>query len=354
MTGRGIDQVLPHPCSPQIHEDYVKDARDYVKLAVRRHGQIPRPVDFPYLWGDALAELERLAPQARIINLETAVTAEGEPWPHKGIHYRMHPRNISCLTAAAIDCCTLANNHILDWGYEGFAETLTTLKHAGLHWTGAGCDLRQAQAPAVLPVAGKRVLVFACGTLSSGIFPEWAAAKRRAGVHLLTDLSEETVRELTATVRAARQPGDLVVLSIHWGGNWGFDIPATHRQFAHRLIEEGAADVLHGHSSHHILSSEVYRGRLILYGCGDLITDYEGIGGYGAFRGDLGLLYFVTVDADGRLLRLRMSPTRLRRFRLERAAGADLGWLLKTLNREGEKFDTRAELQPDGTLELRW
>src|SRR4051812_41512704 len=57
MLGRGVDQILPHPSSPEIFEDYIRDARDYVTLAERRNGRIPRSVPFDYPWGDALADL---------------------------------------------------------------------------------------------------------------------------------------------------------------------------------------------------------------------------------------------------------------------------------------------------------
>jgi hypothetical protein len=98
MTGRGIDQILPHPGKPQIFEPYMRSAAGYVELAERATGPIRRPVEFTYIWGDALAELERVRPNVRIINLETAVTASEDARPDKGIHYRMHPANISCLT----------------------------------------------------------------------------------------------------------------------------------------------------------------------------------------------------------------------------------------------------------------
>jgi poly-gamma-glutamate synthesis protein (capsule biosynthesis protein) len=131
MTGRGIDQVLPHPGDPVLHEGYATSALDYVALAERANGPIPRPAEFAYVWGDALAEWARIAPDLRIINLETAVTTRDDWQRGKGIHYRMHPANVPCLTAAAIDCCVLANNHVLDWGYAGLAETLQTLRRAG-------------------------------------------------------------------------------------------------------------------------------------------------------------------------------------------------------------------------------
>ena len=138
MTGRGIDQILPNPVHPQIYEAYMTSARGYVKLAEKVNGPIPKPVDFPYIWGDALEELQLTNPDARIINLETAVTTRSELWAGKGVNYRMHPRNIPCITAAKIDCCVLANNHVLDWGYAGLTETLTTLASANLKAAGAG------------------------------------------------------------------------------------------------------------------------------------------------------------------------------------------------------------------------
>jgi len=356
MTGRGIDQVLPHPGSPRLHEPYLNSALGYVDLAERANGPIPRPAGFSYVWGDGLEALERAAPDARIVNLETAITVSDTPWPEKGIHYRMHPANLPCLTAARIDCCVLANNHVLDWGYAGLSETLAALAAAGIQSAGAGADLARARAPASLDLGTKgRVLVFAMGTQSSGIPSEWAATQRRAGVDLLADLSERTVDGIAAHVAAVRRPGDLVIASIHWGSNWGYDIPEAHQRFARGLVELAGVDVVHGHSSHHPRAMEVFRDRLILYGCGDLINDYEGIEGYEGYRGGLSLMYFPSLDAgSGRLLRLVMAPMEMRRFQLGRPAADDVEWLGNTLNREARRFGARVQPSPGGWLELQW
>ena len=103
MTGRGIDQVLQHPGDPALHQAHVHDARDYVRLAEAVNGPIPAPVPDEHPWGDALATMARHADAPRIVNLETAITRAGEPWPGKGVHYRMHPANIGCLRAARLD-----------------------------------------------------------------------------------------------------------------------------------------------------------------------------------------------------------------------------------------------------------
>ena len=104
MTGRGIYQVLAHPCDPKLHEDYVASAKDYVSLAEKANGAIPRHAKPAYVWGVALDELDRMRPDVRIINLETAIT-RSDDYARKGINYRMSPENADCLSAANIDCC---------------------------------------------------------------------------------------------------------------------------------------------------------------------------------------------------------------------------------------------------------
>ena len=151
-----------------------------------------------------------------------------------------------------------------------------------------------------------------------------------------------------------KRPGDVVVASVHWGANWGYVVPAEQREFAHALIDAGAADIVHGHSSHHAKGIEVYRGRLVLYGCGDFINDYEGISGHDEYRGDLPLAYFPTLDATGALVDLTMVPSRIRRFRLEPVAHADAEWLKAMLDREGRPFGTAADLTAERHLVLRW
>jgi len=355
MTGRGIDQILPHPAPPVLYESYVRDAREYVHLAERASGPIPRPVDFTYIWGDALEVLDQAATDARIVNLETSITSSEEAWPGKGIHYRMHPQNIGCLTAARIDCCCLANNHVLDWGYAGLRETLQTLDGAGIAHAGAGASAAEAAAPAALELPSKgRVLVFSMGTTTSGIPWEWRATGDRPGVFLLEDLSEQTARRVAGLVREAKRPGDVAIASIHWGPNWGYEVPDEQVRFAHRLIDEGV-DLVHGHSSHHVKPIEVYQDRLILYGCGDLLDDYEGIGGYEAFRPDLRLLYLVWIDPkQSRLVDARLVPMQVQRFQLHRATETDARWLCTLLSRLGAPFGTRVRLERDHSLALQW
>lgn len=356
MTGRGIDQVLTHPSKPALYESYVRNALRYVALAEEANGSIPRPVEPSYIWGDALAAFERLAPDVRIVNLETAVTRSDDHWQGKGIHYRMHPGNIPCLTAAKLDCCALANNHTLDWGRSGLVETLETLDRAGLKHAGAGQNREEAERPAILEVPGRgRVLVFSVGSVTSGIPAAWAAAPDRPGVSLLNDLTDAEVDRVAARVDRVRRQGDLAVLSIHWGSNWGYEIPERQRRFARRVVDEAGVDVVHGHSSHHPRGIEVYRDRPILYGCGDFLNDYEGIGGYERFRSDLALMYAISMDsATGMLSRLQLFPFQMRRFRLHAITAEDTAWLSDTLSRVGKPLGSEVVINEEGSLELRW
>jgi poly-gamma-glutamate capsule biosynthesis protein CapA/YwtB (metallophosphatase superfamily) len=146
-----------------------------------------------------------------------------------------------------------------------------------------------------------------------------------------------------------------VVASIHWGENFSYAIPPEQQRFARALIDAAGVAVVHGHSSHHVKGIEVYRDRPILYGCGDFLNDYEGIHGYEAYRGDLGLMYFVTVErSTGRLLRLDMTPTRIQRFQVRRAEASEAKWLWQVLKRESEPFGVDVVLSEDQCLQLRW
>ncbi|RMF23107.1 MAG: CapA family protein, partial [Cyanobacteria bacterium J083] len=269
--------------------------------------------------------------------------------------YRMNPDNIPCLTVAKIDCCSLANNHVLDWGYSGLLETIATLEKVQITPVGAGLNRQLAQMPAIQEIKGKgRIIIFAGGTTTSGIPLNWAAGKNKPGVNLLPNLSQKTVQQIKQQVKQIKQAGDVVVFSIHWGGNWGYEIPPEHIRFAHQLIEQAGIDLIHGHSSHHVQGIEIYRDRLILYGCGDFLNDYEGIGGYEAFRADLSLMYFPTLDsATGKLISLQMIPTQVKRFQLKKASQPDILWLQAVLNREGKKFGTQVEWDGKKTLILK-
>lgn len=329
MLGRGIDQCMAQHCSWHLQEPQVGDARHYVALAERCHGPIATPLAPSEPWGEALRLLRALAPATFVVNLETAITCAEQPWPGKAVHYRMHPANVAVLEAAGVQACCLANNHVLDWGWNGLAETLESLRRAGIQAVGAGLNLHQALAPRVLPLAnGGRLLLFAWALPSSGVPESWRADLSRPGVALLPGINAGTARSMARTIRKHSRPGDRLMVSLHWGANWVPVVPEQHRWLARQLIDLAGVDLVFGHSSHHPLPLEIHRGKLILYGCGDLINDYEGLAPHPPWRSDLVCLYGVELDAaSGHLLSLGIYPFVVRRFQLCAASDAD-SWLL--------------------------
>jgi poly-gamma-glutamate capsule biosynthesis protein CapA/YwtB (metallophosphatase superfamily) len=341
MTGRGIDQILPNPVDPELRESYLKSATGYVRLAENAGGNIRYPVEPRYIWGTALKYWKDLAPDRKIINLETSITTSDEWWPGKAVNYRMHPEHVEVLTAAGIDYCAVANNHLLDFGRTGMDETLITLNKAGIASSGAGKDLGQAMQPAILKEAGNtRIVVFSVGMMSSGIPRAWAATESRSGIYV-----PESEKKLLEHIRRFNDntslPGDIIVVSIHWGSNWGYEIPFEQQELAHRLIDEAGVDVVHGHSSHHFKGLEVYKNKLVIYGAGDFINDYEGIGGHEIYKGEISLMYFPDIGLQQKDLEgLIIVPLMVKNMRLNDISADDAQWVLDVLNLESEKFNT--------------
>ena len=320
-----------------------------MRLAEGRSGPIPRNVENDCLWGGLLTGLDRRRCDLRIINLETAITTAATPAP-KESNYCMKPANVGLPTAARIDACTLANSHVLDWREAGLMETLGTHGQAGIACAGAGRDARAARAATVLHVqGGGRVLLLAFGGTDSAVLPDWAASIVQPGVNLLPP-------DPTAAVRGAvvhlRQPGEILIVLLHWGGNWGHGVPIWQREPGRAMIEEAEVNVVFGPSSHHPKAIETVGNGIVFYGCGDLINDCEGIAGHEAYRPNLGLGVFLDLDRrGGQVRKLEPVPFERRRFRLQKAAAQDVAWLAHTLARQSVGLDLR--LREDGAIRHR-
>src|ERR1700758_2438121 len=196
MTGRGIDQILPHHVDPVWREPVVNDARTYVRLAEQANGTIPKPADFAWPWGEAVSIVDEFAPDFRLLNLETSITDGGDFARGKSVHYRMHPGNVACPIAIRPDVCVLANNHVLDFGPDGLADTLRALRGAETAYAGAGLDVEEAERTVVSTLKTGRVITVAAGMASSGIPRAWAATEHRPGVAIVGDLSARSAADL--------------------------------------------------------------------------------------------------------------------------------------------------------------
>jgi len=221
-----------------------------------------------YVWGNTLYLLRQAA--AVFINLECAITDWGEPVPGKRFCFRTDSKNVEVLRVAGVRGVCLANNHIMDYGDAGLLETLANLDRAGIAHAGAGRNLPEARKAAELEVAGLKVAFIA----ATDNQPDWEATEDHPGVfYVPIKPADPRFGALLELVAAAKARSDLVIVSLHWGPNWGYDPPAEHRPAARRLVEAGA-DIIHGHSAHIFRGIELMGGRPVFYSCGDFVDDY--------------------------------------------------------------------------------
>ncbi len=221
-----------------------------------------------YPWGDTLPLFEKAA--VRVCNLECVISDRGEPQYPKEFHFRSDPKNISVLEAARIDIVSLANNHVLDYGKRALVHMLRLLDERGIKHAGAGANTEEASRPAVIKVRN-RAVGFLAFTDNE---PHWEADETRPGVfYVPVDPDDVRARRLFELVKGLNSLVDVVVVSAHWGPNWGYVPPPEHPPFARALIDAGA-DVVFGHSGHVVRGVEIYKGRPIMYCAGDFIDDY--------------------------------------------------------------------------------
>ena len=141
----------------------------------------------------------------------------------------MTPDNVPCLTAFRPDVCTLANNHVLDFGHHGLADTLDALCRAGIRTAGAGHICAAHASPQSCRSTTTRGSSCSPAERIPAAFRAHGQRFRsRPGVFRLPDLSDDTAAEITDLVNAAKRPDDVAVVSIHWGYNWGYQVPSTN------------------------------------------------------------------------------------------------------------------------------
>ncbi|KAF2172407.1 hypothetical protein M409DRAFT_63106 [Zasmidium cellare ATCC 36951] len=329
MLGRLIDQLFPD------HVDEPEEA------AIVRSFQHSNPKLASYgpksPWGDTLTVLE--SSDLNFINLETAVTTHAQKWPDKVFNYRMHPANIQALTTARIHYAGLANNHTLDFSQEGLRETVQTVRRAGIAFAGAGDDEAGARRPAILSPAGSDHQI--CIWAGSDHPRDW---KTVPAFHSI-DYSQKTKERLRELIQSTAPTNPaLKIWSCHWGPNYAWQPAQQIQDLAHFMIDECGIDIVHGHSSHHVQGVEVYRGKLIIYGCGDFVDDYALVEEY---RNDLSGIWQVHVEELGeelRVKRLEFYPTKIDRFMARRLdpGEADSAWVREKIVQLSAGLGTRA------------
>jgi poly-gamma-glutamate synthesis protein (capsule biosynthesis protein) len=260
------------------------------------------PPEYP--WGDTLPILR--SADWRLCNLECVLSDRGTPWSAypKVFHFRSAAKNIAVLATARINAVSLANNHVLDYGYDALIEMLEILDRAGIVHSGAGLNRREASRLVTSVVSGRKLGLIAFTDNEPG----WEATPNQPGVfYVPTDLADSRATILLEIIRESRKDVDVLIVSAHWGSNWGYHPPHEHIVFAHALIDAGA-DIIFGHSSHAFRGIELYKSQPILYGAGDFVDDYAVDR---VERNDQSFIYVIE-KAEGIPRSVRLYPTLIR------------------------------------------
>ncbi len=289
-----------------------------------------KPPEYP--WGDTMALFQEA--DVRICNLECVISDWGTPWSvtPKVFHFRSDAKNVETLRVAHIDAISLANNHTLDFEYEGLFHTMNILKEAGIHYSGAGMTRSQASEPAIWEMKGIKLGLIAFTDNE----PDWEATEEQPGVlYVPIAMRDKRAEKLFEMVRKTKDLVDLLIVSAHWGPNWGYSPPAEHIPFAHALIDAGA-DIIFGHSGHVVRGIEVYKQKPIMYCTGDFIDDYavDEIE-----RNDRSFIFVVETDGQS-VFRLLLYPTVIQDFQARRAKNAERQAIVASMQRLCTKLKT--------------
>lgn len=312
MLGRLIDQLLPY------HVDECEEAKHAASF--RKSYKHLQDYDTESPWGNSLDFLRKS--DLVLGNLETAATTCAKKWPNKVFNYRMHPANVACLKAAKIAYVSLANNHTLDFCREGLHETIEVLESSGIAYAGAGRTVEEATRPGILRLnpsltaSGETQPEHEIHLFSYSDHPDdWKSVPEFNLIRYDSASKAKLKEQLTKDYTKVPSTPALKIVSVHWGPNYSWNPDEDIRALAHFLIDSCGVDLIQGHSSHHVQGAEVYKGKLIIYGCGDFVDDYAV---NPQFRNDLSAAWNVHVVglSDGRavLKRLEIFPNRISKF----------------------------------------
>ncbi|MBU5439246.1 CapA family protein [Tissierella sp. MSJ-40] len=198
-------------------------------------------------------------------NLETSITTRGTKWPDKQFNFRSHPNNLKAMKEAGIDVVTLANNHTLDFGYEGLLDTLRHLDKYEIQHAGGGKNKKEAIEGTIIERNGLKI-----GVLSfSRVVPDvrWYATSKRAGI---VGAYDPHIEEVLNRVKEMKEEADIVILSVHWGIERSTVPRKQEIQLARKAIDAGA-DIIMGHHPHVLQGIEIYKGKPIIYSLGNFV-----------------------------------------------------------------------------------
>ncbi len=197
------------------------------------------------------------------VNLETAVTSRGKPQP-KTYHFRTTPKAFTALRDGGIDLVTMANNHVLDYGQTGLADTLAAAKAARFPYVGIGAAAAAAWAPYVTSINGVKIAVIGVSQVAE-LAPSWVATRFRPG-----EANAINLPRTLAAVRAARKLAPVVIVFMHWGTEGQACPDPNQLSLAPRLAAAGASIIIGAHA--HMLQGSGWLGHtFVAYGMGNFL-----------------------------------------------------------------------------------
>ena len=197
------------------------------------------------------------------VNLETAVTSRGAPQP-KTYHFRTSPVAFTALRDAGIDLVTMANNHVLDYGPAGLADTLAAARTARFRYVGIGMNAAAAWAPYLTTIHGVKIAVIGVSQVAE-LASSWVATASRPGEANAIDLGRTL-----AAVRTARRLASVVIVFMHWGTEGQACPDPAQLALAPRLAAAGASIIIGAHA--HILQGSGWLGHtFVAYGLGNFL-----------------------------------------------------------------------------------
>lgn len=279
-----------------------------------------------YPWGSVLPLMRKK--DIMIVNLETTLTKSNQAVP-KVFNFKSDPANVRSLVEGNIGVVNIANNHILDFGYQGLVDTLKTLDGVGIKHVGAGLNEKEARKPVIITKKG----------ITFGILgytdnePTWVAHNDKYGTNYVKVGNISKIQEDIAHIRGKV---DFVVIALHWGPNMRQRPTQEFIDFAHAIIDSGA-DIIHGSSAHIFQGIEIYHDKLIMYDTGDFVDDYmvDHI-----LRNDRSFLYQVVVDKTG-IKNLELVPVIIENMQVNLAPLADAQESLQRIRDLSAEFGTK-------------
>ncbi len=203
-----------------------------------------------------------------VVNNEFCFSDRGEPLELKYYTFRAKPQNVDILKEMSVDCVTLANNHVYDYGYDAFIDTMGTLDDAGIDYFGAGKNLAEAMEARYYIVGGRTLALVAASRAEKFLLtPE--AKDNKAGV-----LRTYNTRQFVSAIKTAAQKADYVIAMPHWGTEYTEELEEAQLSQAKEYINAGASAVIGSHP-HCLQGMEYYKGCLTAYSLGNFWFNHD-------------------------------------------------------------------------------